>query len=53
LSEHSANRPPDVPRRACAFDLPTSEVKGYTGFQDRKLQRPAVRKVLERERICC
>lgn len=30
--------------------LPVTELKNYTGFKDRMLQRPAVRKVLEREK---
>jgi glutathione S-transferase len=29
--------------------MPMTELKNYTGFKDRMLQRPAVRKVLERE----
>ncbi|MBV9521593.1 MAG: glutathione S-transferase N-terminal domain-containing protein [Alphaproteobacteria bacterium] len=34
---------------AFGIDLPVKELKNYTAFKDRMLQRPAVRKVLERE----
>jgi glutathione S-transferase len=30
-------------------ELPMGDLKNYTAFKDRMLQRPAVRKVLERE----
>jgi glutathione S-transferase len=29
--------------------MPMAELKNYTGFKDRMLERPAVRKILERE----
>ena len=31
------------------IDLPVAELKNYTAWKDRMLQRPAVRKILERE----
>lgn len=31
------------------IELPVKELKNYTGWKDRMLQRPAVRKILERE----
>jgi glutathione S-transferase len=32
-------------------ELPMSELKNYTAFKDRMLQRPAVRRALEDEEI--
>ncbi len=32
------------------IDLPVKELKSYTAWKDRMLQRPAVRKILEREK---
>ena len=31
------------------IELPVKELKNYTAWKDRMLQRPAVRKILERE----
>ena len=35
---------------AARFELPVAELKNYTAFKDRMLERPAVRRVLEREK---
>jgi len=32
-------------------ELPMAELKNYSGFKDRMLERPAVRRVVEDEKI--
>ena len=33
------------------FGLPVGELKNYTAFKDRMLQRPAVRRIVEDEKV--